>query len=140
VGNTPGLREDGEERVVRRAATLARVVALQRALLGPVPFEDAGVEVEGVACRSGGGPGHPQQPPERVPPGADPQRHRQAGARPYAAAFLRHPLAGRRGVNLRIIQSNLGHGSARTTQVYTHLTWEVQATLTDPLNDLMKDL
>jgi len=44
------------------------------------------------------------------------------------------------GVNLRIIQANLGHGSARTTQVYTHLTREVQATLTDPLNQLMQGL
>ena len=44
------------------------------------------------------------------------------------------------GVNLRIIQDNLGHGSARTTQLYTHLTREVRDTLTDPLNELMKDL
>ncbi len=44
------------------------------------------------------------------------------------------------GVNLRIIQENLGHGSARTTQVYTHLTREVKATLTDPLNQLMQGL
>jgi site-specific recombinase XerD len=44
------------------------------------------------------------------------------------------------GVNLRIIQENLGHGSARTTQLYTHLTREVQATLTDPLNQLMQGL
>lgn len=44
------------------------------------------------------------------------------------------------GVNLRIIQDNLGHGSARTTQVYTHLTREAKATLTDPLNQLMADL
>lgn len=44
------------------------------------------------------------------------------------------------GVNLRIIQENLGHGSARTTQLYTHLTREVQATLTDPLNHLMQGL
>ena len=44
------------------------------------------------------------------------------------------------GVNLRLIQATLGHRSARTTQVYTHLTREVQATLIDPLNALMKDL
>ena len=44
------------------------------------------------------------------------------------------------GVNLRIIQENLGHGSARTTQLYTHLTREARDTLTDPLNQLMNDL
>lgn len=44
------------------------------------------------------------------------------------------------GVNLRLIQENLGHGSARTTQIYTHLTCEVRATLTDPLNQLMQGL
>jgi site-specific recombinase XerD len=43
-------------------------------------------------------------------------------------------------VNLRIIQENLGHGSARTTQIYTHLTSEARAAMMDPLNELMKDL
>jgi integrase/recombinase XerD len=44
------------------------------------------------------------------------------------------------GVNLRIIQETLGHRSARTTQIYTHLTPEGRAALTDPLNQLMQDL
>ena len=45
------------------------------------------------------------------------------------------------GVNLRIIQENLGHGSARTTHlIYTHLTREVRATLTDPLNQFLQGL
>jgi len=44
------------------------------------------------------------------------------------------------GVNLRLIQENLGHRSPRTTALYTHLTREVRATLTDPLNQLMEDL
>lgn len=44
------------------------------------------------------------------------------------------------GVNLRIIQEALGHRSARTTQIYTHLTQETRAALTDPLNQLMRDL
>ena len=44
------------------------------------------------------------------------------------------------GVSLRLIQAILGHRSLRTTQIYTHLTPDVQATLTDPLNALMHGL
>ena len=44
------------------------------------------------------------------------------------------------GVHLRLIQDILGHNSPKTTAVYTHLTQQVRATLTDPLRELMKDL
>ncbi len=44
------------------------------------------------------------------------------------------------GFNLRVIQDHLGHRSPRTTALYTHLTREVRATITDPLNQLMEYL
>jgi len=49
-----------------------------------------------------------------------------------------HLLEG--GVNLRLIQVNLGHSSPKTTALYTHLTEPALATLRDPLNALMQDL
>lgn len=42
------------------------------------------------------------------------------------------------GVNLRIIQENLGHKSPKTTAIYTHLTREIRETATDPINRLMQ--
>lgn len=44
------------------------------------------------------------------------------------------------GVHLRLIQDNLGHGSPKTTAIYTHLTRQVRDTQTDPLNAIMQDL
>ncbi len=44
------------------------------------------------------------------------------------------------GFNLRVIQDHLGHRSPHTTALYTHLTREVRASITEPLNQLMEDL
>ena len=44
------------------------------------------------------------------------------------------------GVNLRLIQEFLGHRSARTTQIYTHLTAKAEAMASDTINRIMDDL
>lgn len=69
---------------------------------------------------------------------------RQSGIQKRAHVHtLRHSYATHLledGVNLRLIQVYLGHTSARTTQVYTHLTPEVRQTAVDPINRLMQGL
>jgi len=69
---------------------------------------------------------------------------RQSGiAKAAHVHTLRHSYATHlleAGVNLRIIQESLGHRSARSTQLYTHLTQEIRDALKEPLNRLMQDL
>jgi site-specific recombinase XerD len=64
--------------------------------------------------------------------------HKKAHAHTLRHSYATHLLED--GVNLRLIQHYLGHTSARTTQVYTHLTPEVKRTAHDPINRLMDDL
>jgi site-specific recombinase XerD len=44
------------------------------------------------------------------------------------------------GVNLRVIQQNLGHTSLDTTMVYLHLTSKGQEEAVARINELMDDL
>lgn len=90
-----------------------------------------------------------------VPPGAGPisrsslqsafvRALRQSGIFKRAHVHtLRHSYATHlleAGVNLRLIQTYLGHTSARTTQIYTHLTPEIREAAADPINRLMQGL
>ena len=64
-------------------------------------------------------------------------------AKPAHVHTLRHSYATHLlelGVNLRLIQEILGHRSLRTTALYTHLTQEVRATVSDPVHELTHDL
>jgi site-specific recombinase XerD len=49
-------------------------------------------------------------------------------------SFATHLLEG--GTNLRVIQDLLGHQSARTTQVYTHVAQSMIESVRSPLDNL----
>ena len=68
---------------------------------------------------------------------------RQAGIAGVTLRSLRHSYATRlteRGVNLGIIRILLGHGSIKTTTIYTHLTEPTRASLTALLDEMMTGL
>jgi len=44
------------------------------------------------------------------------------------------------GVNLRIIQSYLGHASPTTTAIYTHLTSTTDTQTSDKINEMVASL
>ena len=68
----------------------------------------------------------------------------QSGVRKRAHVHsLRHSLATHlleAGVNLRLIQSILGHTTPTTTALYTHLTQQVRESVKTPINELMNGL
>jgi site-specific recombinase XerD len=63
--------------------------------------------------------------------------------KPASVHTLRHSYATHlleAGVNLRLIQSYLGHDSLATTAIYTHLTHKIEVNAVETINQLMADL
>ena len=69
---------------------------------------------------------------------------KESGVRKKATVHtLRHSYATHlleAGVNLRIIQSYLGHASPTATAIYTHLTSSTLAQTSDKINELVTSL
>jgi len=69
---------------------------------------------------------------------------KQSGVKKAAHVHsLRHSMATHlleAGVNLRIIQTILGHATPTTTALYTHLTQQVRESVKTPINELMNGL
>lgn len=60
--------------------------------------------------------------------------HKKVTAHTLRHSFATHLLEG--GTNLRIIQDLLGHKSARTTQVYTHVAQSTLGSVRSPLDEM----
>jgi integrase/recombinase XerD len=64
--------------------------------------------------------------------------HKAATVHSLRHAYATHLFEA--GVNLRLIQSYLGHSSPRSTAVYAHLTHKVEEAAIDVINQIMADL